>query len=127
VVSFAFPDLGDVGDSCGPLPASLSHRPTGHRRFVTNKRLVPFDRSVTERSKPFLCPLLLPNRVQSLCFTHVQVPFFLPQSQSLNLPFLRFYFKQKMHPVHHQTPRNLLVEPDDRKSASQLGVEQSLP
>jgi hypothetical protein len=40
---FAFPISRDVGDPvrsrrfCSPLPASLSRRPTPHRRFVENK------------------------------------------------------------------------------------------
>src|SRR5690349_3354381 len=32
-----FSDHGDSGDSCSPLPASLSQTPTPHKRFVENK------------------------------------------------------------------------------------------
>jgi hypothetical protein len=34
-------DDGDPGDSCDPLPASFSHRPTPHKRFVENKSQTP--------------------------------------------------------------------------------------
>jgi hypothetical protein len=34
-------DPGDSGDSCGPLPVTLSHRPTPHKRFVENKSQTP--------------------------------------------------------------------------------------
>jgi hypothetical protein len=44
---FAFPITAitaitrDSGDSCGPLPASLSQDPTPHKRFVENKSQTP--------------------------------------------------------------------------------------
>jgi hypothetical protein len=54
-------DSGDHGDSCGPLPASLSQSPTPRRRFVENKSQSAIrpsgDRAV---ETPFLCFFSLP-------------------------------------------------------------------
>jgi hypothetical protein len=45
VVGFSFPITRDHGDSCSPLPVSLSHDPTPHRRFVENKSSTPIRQS----------------------------------------------------------------------------------
>jgi hypothetical protein len=43
----------DHGDSCGPLPASLSQTPTPIDVLLKTKARSQFDRTVTERSKLF--------------------------------------------------------------------------
>jgi hypothetical protein len=46
----------DVGDSCGPLPASVSQSPTRHLRFVANKSKSAF-RPGDDRAVEALFPL----------------------------------------------------------------------
>jgi hypothetical protein len=45
----------------------LLHSPPGGKTFVANKRDAPFDRPVTERSKPFFLPFSGSNRCCSPC------------------------------------------------------------
>ena len=45
----------DDGDSCDPLPASLSHRPTPHKRFVESKGQTPIRKDCRPNCRrPFL-------------------------------------------------------------------------
>jgi len=54
----------DSGDSCGPLPASLSQDPTPLYVLLKTKAKPQFDRAVTERSKPIFCVFRWSNQLQ---------------------------------------------------------------
>jgi hypothetical protein len=73
--------------------------PPGGKTFVANKGEILFDRTVTERSKGFLCPFPTPNRVslacRLFCFQRPTIGHTSSNGESTTLPFIRLLSRQK--------------------------------
>jgi hypothetical protein len=97
---FNFGNSGDFGNlSYDPLPASFSQPPPPIAFLLQTKAQVQFDRTVTERSKPFFPVFHTLNCVSFglpiILFLRSSSGHTSTQSECATLPFVRYNVKQK--------------------------------